>query len=546
MMPGLDRRGEVFLMHGSRDKVLSPCRRIPKVLHFSVPTPMLQQQRDLIETARLMHPNWEMRIWDDNTPIESARLAKYRNHATSGAQRADLIRLDAIYAFGGVYLDADFQVLRPFDDLVENYEFFMASEDGYALTNALIAAMPQHPALDLLINFLEQNEPDWSLPPNETTGPAFFTRLLRWRSDVNILPRDTFYPYNWNERPKPAHRLSYAQHLWDYSWSDKASQLSARHIALTGHMNLGKSAVRSILRLCLSALRRARSAADPASTNVREVAFPGGYMRNPELVVRTVHGQKIVLDGHDLSITPDVALHGYYKWPEEAFIRRVVKGGDWFVDVGSNAGIFSVLAASLCGPLGRVLAFEPIPNLRELLARSAIINSYHDRIKIYDATLGDAEGTAVFCYYPERLGHTQSYATASHRQCFWKTDEILQVNRVEVRVCSLDNIIRVDLPVKVLRIGTNGHGPKILRGAKRLLAVQAFEFILLEVSLEFLNTNWSELLDSLQSLVTFGYTVATFDNEGNTITQPLSQALRGLESARTLVFSASQRCDGRV
>src|SRR5579863_8672312 len=40
-----------------------------------------------------------------------------------------------------------------------------------------------------------------------------------------------------------------------------------------------------------------------------------------------------------------------------------LKPGDTVVDIGANIGSFSVLAASLVGPKGRVVCFEPIPDI---------------------------------------------------------------------------------------------------------------------------------------------------------------------------------------
>ena len=55
--------------------------------------------------------------------------------------------------------------------------------------------------------------------------------------------------------------------------------------------------------------------------------------------------------------------------PEEvAFIKDRVRGGDVFVDVGANIGFYTLLAASLVGDRGRVLAIEADPeNYRSLV-----------------------------------------------------------------------------------------------------------------------------------------------------------------------------------
>jgi FkbM family methyltransferase len=511
---------------------------IPKILHFSVPTPMTEQQAALIETARRIHPHWEMKIWDDSTPIANARLARYQNCARSGAQRADLIRLDAVYAYGGVYLDADIRILKPFDEIIEHYDFFMGCEDGQNLTNAVIGARPRHPAIDTVIRFLEENEPNWSLPPNETTGPVLLASLLRWRPDVNILPRETFYPYNWDEVDRRVHRLSYSEHLWDKSWGDKDHSPPVPRRSFVGQAKvLAKRALRPVLASGLSALRRAKTAAEPLSF---PKSPPSAYCCTNEIVASTVHGQKILLDGNDLSVTPDVALRGYHEWPEEAFVRRTLRGGDWFVDVGANVGVFSILAASRCGHLGRVLAFEPNPRVSRLLSKSAVMNWYHDRIKIFEVALGDEEGRGLLSFHPHRLGDGQIAADEKGAQPFRLTGKFLQQNQIEIPISRLDGIIPVDLPIKILKIDAEGHEHKILDGSRRLLSGRAFDFILLEASAELFTGNWKATVEGLRMLVDLGYTVGGLDHEGFLVKYgSLDEALSRRGGSKTLVFAIS-------
>lgn len=55
------------------------------------------------------------------------------------AHMADVIRLDVLQRFGGIYLDLDVVCLRPFDPLLK-HEFVMGIEPGTGLCNAVILA----------------------------------------------------------------------------------------------------------------------------------------------------------------------------------------------------------------------------------------------------------------------------------------------------------------------------------------------------------------------------------------------------------------------
>jgi FkbM family methyltransferase len=513
---------------------------IPKILHFVVPRSLSDTQNACIERARQLHPNWSIKIWNDDAVVDGARLSRYLDRASSGAQRADLIRLDAVLVYGGVYLDSDFRLLKAFDDIIAHYGFFIGTEDGYNLSNGLIGATPQHPAIAAIIDFLEQNEPNWSAPPNETTGPVVFAKLLKWRQDIHILPRETFYPYNWNEPRTGIHRLSYAEHLWAATWRKNAEKVTGQQRAVRTAKSIGKRALRPLLSAGLSGLRRAKRAAEGSSPGFLRTYPPRMYPCSEEIVVSTIHGQKIVLDGRDLSVTPDVALRGYHEWPEEAFVRRTLRGGDWFVDIGANCGTFSILAASLCGPLGRVLAFEPNPHIRRLLNKSSVMNWYHDRIQIFEFALGDAEENELLSYHPYCLSDVQISASEKAGDLFLSTGRVLLERKdIDVPIRRLDDLVPINIPIKIMKIDAEGHEPKILDGSMRLLAERAFDFIIIEAEIELAPRNWSKMSASLRMLIEVGYKAGIFDWNGFLV--PCTSLEEALErrSGKTLVFAAS-------
>lgn len=149
---------------------------IPKIIHFTVAKKTTPDQDRVIARARELHPNWDIKVWQDPIDTSNFKLSRYHEKTNSGAQLADLIRLDAIYLDGGIYLDSDVFLNRDLSPLLDQDSFF-CSEDGKVLTNAVFAAIPRHPLISKLIEDLLNNEPDWRDPPNVTTGPVFFRAL---------------------------------------------------------------------------------------------------------------------------------------------------------------------------------------------------------------------------------------------------------------------------------------------------------------------------------------------------------------------------------
>ena len=509
--------------------------KIPKIIHFVVPTKISSDQSEIIARAKDAHPEWEIRIWDDSTELQCSPLNRYLRKCKSGAQFADLVRLGVVFREGGVYLDGDMRVLRPLDPLLEWASFFIASEDGYNLTNAAFGATRHHPALQSLIKFLDENEPDWDLPPTVTTGPIFFAKLLRWRSDVHFLPRDVFYPYhNYHTIRKP-HKLSYCEHTWTGSWmEDYKSHGKPVEPKVTRLRKSSGNLVRRVIRPLLKAVGNAVAR--------QSVSLPS-YCVTSKIVVSTVHGHQMVANGSDYSITPKLVRDGFFELGNERFVAKTIKGGDWFVDVGANIGIYSLIAAGKCGPFGRVFAFEPNPAVAELLMETAALNWCHDRISVRTVALSDKTGKRQLQVLLNRTGDARLVNQSGEVQkadgAFAKTRRYLTAEEiVEVECDTLDAAFPVDVPIKMIKIDAEGHEWNILAGAERLLNAKAFDYVMVEALIDVALPEWKSTYHWLSRLADFGYDVCTADYNGDLLRHPSLHV--ALESIRenNLIFAA--------
>ena len=61
-------------------------------------------------------------------------------------------------------------------------------------------------------------------------------------------------------------------------------------------------------------------------------------------------------------------------------IQRVVRPRQLAVDVGAHVGYFTLLVAKQVGPSGKVVAFEPNPNIFEILKENVALNGYRNVI----------------------------------------------------------------------------------------------------------------------------------------------------------------------
>lgn len=69
-------------------------------------------------------------------------------------------------------------------------------------------------------------------------------------------------------------------------------------------------------------------------------------------------------------------------------MRRHLRKGSTFVDVGANLGYFTALGAELVGPTGHVFAFEPVPTLANTLRHLASLNPGYD-IRVHQIAVGE-------------------------------------------------------------------------------------------------------------------------------------------------------------
>ena len=106
-----------------------------KIIHFTTSSNPTPSQLSNFEIAKSLHPDWEVKLWSDPVESNKFKLSHYHSKANSGAQLADLIRLDLVFRYGGIYLDSDIVLVKPLDRLC-SLESFFCSEDVSAKTDS--------------------------------------------------------------------------------------------------------------------------------------------------------------------------------------------------------------------------------------------------------------------------------------------------------------------------------------------------------------------------------------------------------------------------
>jgi len=159
------------------------------------------------------HPGWEMRLWtEESLPTDLVRKEAYER-LRKPAERADIIRLEVLLRFGGVYVDTDFECLRSIGPLLEGVDFCTVAIKPGRVSNTLIGARPGHPILERAVREVRPRT-EYGLDKS-ATGPLFFNKLIRQYPEVTIFPTEYFYPATPGQRER-----AFAVHHFTRSWQD--------------------------------------------------------------------------------------------------------------------------------------------------------------------------------------------------------------------------------------------------------------------------------------------------------------------------------------
>lgn len=99
---------------------------IPRTIHYCWfgRGEMPQLAKDCIASWHQHMPDWEYKLWsEDNFDVNQMPYTKEAYEAKKYAFVSDYVRLWALCKEGGLYLDTDVEVFKPFDDLMDQSAF---------------------------------------------------------------------------------------------------------------------------------------------------------------------------------------------------------------------------------------------------------------------------------------------------------------------------------------------------------------------------------------------------------------------------------------
>lgn len=114
-----------------------------------------------------------------------------------------------------------------------------------------------------------------------------------------------------------------------------------------------------------------------------------GKASAPQRVLVELERFKIYVMENDLDVSRNIINGKMYEPHLTRLFLETLKAGDVFLDLGANLGYFSLLASTLVGESGKVIAFEPNAQNLQLLYSSIIENQFKN-IKVYPVAASDS------------------------------------------------------------------------------------------------------------------------------------------------------------
>ena len=241
----------------------------------------------------------------------------------------------------------------------------------------------------------------------------------------------------------------------------------------------------------------------PASFS-REVVWRLHYERLQWLKKHRARGQKTVpsaisFQGKEFNLHPSMAglseellMFGMHEPLGTNLYLQNLSRGDHVLDIGANIGYFPLVASRAIGPSGRLLGFEPSPDVFEILKRN-IQQAGTTNVEIFPWAIGAKNEIAQF--HQSEVPNWGSLI---------RDDALLPIRSIDVEVKRIDDVVQrfPGFNPSVLRMDVEGGELMVLEGAQEVLR-EYKPFLFIEVHTFALG--WEAVRSGLIGLRDLGY-----------------------------------------
>jgi len=218
-------------------------------------------------------------------------------------------------------------------------------------------------------------------------------------------------------------------------------------------------------------------------------------------------GQPFFVNTRDRNVTPWILMGGHWETNVDAVMSVYVRPGMFVADIGAHMGYYTVKLGSLVGPAGKIISFEPNPEMSRFAECNIAINGINAELK----KIG--------------LGKKREVATLSFDQGNQAQATLTDIGHTdysfEVQIDTLDNVLSGSAPVDLIKLDAEGYEPMILEGARETLARSPNCAVMLELNL----VRWERFakLDDLPGLIGEDKTIFAVTHDGHLMKMSFSE-----------------------
>jgi len=207
--------------------------KIPKILHYCWfgGNPMTPLMKMCIESWKRFCPDYEIIEWNEkNYDVTKNQYMYDAYNNKKWAFVSDYARLDVIYQYGGVYIDADVELFKPIDRFLCNTSFCGLEAPGIPALGPPFGAVKGDELLGCLRDIYDtmafvNADSTINLIPNTIHHAEIFTKLgltlenkIQMIKDMTIYPTDVFCPMGSKLIIECMTENTHAVHHYEWSW----------------------------------------------------------------------------------------------------------------------------------------------------------------------------------------------------------------------------------------------------------------------------------------------------------------------------------------
>ncbi len=239
-------------------------------------------------------------------------------------------------------------------------------------------------------------------------------------------------------------------------------------------------------------------------------------------IAQDVHGTRFVLYPFDRPNLSYILRHPCDVAEFQA-IPRLVQPGDIAFDVGANRGLYSVLLSRLCGPTGRVWAFEPVPDTYWRLRETLALNRCENVTPVQSAICEESGSVRMNLFEPQ-FAEWNTLGVPPPRPVNGK--QVSPRESVEIPAHTLDRFCEAEKIERIsfLKVDVEGFELSVFKGAERLLKEHRVDYICFEIAKQPLACAGVQSREIFEALEVHGYASYRFDRSTGSFEGPLQDS----------------------